>query len=86
MSWSVSAMGKGEAVGRSLKDQFSRIPAMVQPEQDIKNKVAEIVEDACSSAPTSGFIVRAEGHQYSLDGIPQTMHLKIEIDLIKFCE
>jgi hypothetical protein len=86
MSWSVSAMGKGEAVGRSLKDQFSRIPAMVQPEQDIKNKVAEIVDAACSSALTSGFIIRAEGHQYSLNEIPQSMHLKVEIDLINFYE
>ncbi len=86
MSWSVSAMGKGEAVGKALAEQFFHIPLMVQPEQDMKDSVAEIVELATSAAPTSGFIVRAEGHQYRNDGGMQSMHLKVEIDLMKFHE
>ncbi len=89
MSWSVSAMGKGVAVGRELHTQFERLQGMLEPEQSIKERVSEIVGLATRSAPETGFLVRAEGTQYTMvDKVPQVqhMHLKVEIDIVAFVE
>ena len=92
MSWSVQAMGKGEAVGRALQKQFDAISQMAAPEQSIKDKVAEIVAAATAGAPESGFVVRANGHQYTTSpqpGAPSVMvqmSLKVEIDVVAFAE
>ena len=52
MSWSVSAMGKGQSVGAKLAKELAIIYKMEQPEQAMKEKVAEIVKAATDGAPS----------------------------------
>lgn len=88
MSWSVSAMGKGEAVGRKLAADFAQIASynMPEPEQAMANKAAEICAAACGGAPDGGLIVRGEGHAYKQNDKMQGMHFKLEIDLLALAE
>jgi hypothetical protein len=85
MSWSVTAMGKGKAVGAKLAVEFAGLHKMNEPEHAIKDKVAEIVALATDAAPDAGFIVRANGSQWSAPG-HTNINLKVEIDTVVFSE
>lgn len=88
MSWSVSAMGKGEAVGKSLAAQFEQVAKynMAEPENAMAVKAAEICQTACNGAPDQGRIVRGNGSQWTDNGVVKGLNFKLEIDLVALAE
>jgi len=68
MSWSVSAIGKPAAVAAKLATDFSKIPAMQEPEETGKNAAATAVAAIVPAFP-DGHVVRVEcnGSQYTPD-------------------
>jgi hypothetical protein len=63
MSWSVSAIGKSQAVNALLADQFGRISCS-EPEQTIKNDVATAIARALSYFDENAVVkVSASGSQ-----------------------
>lgn len=50
MSWSVAAIGRPKAVAESVAKQLAAIKC-VEPEETMKNKVAEIVSAALHAMP-----------------------------------
>lgn len=83
MSWSVSAFGKTTAVAAKLSADFARITCS-EPEQSIKNKVAEVVAAALAVYP-AGTVVRVEasGSQYTPDSTKpdeKTNNVKLSLD------
>jgi hypothetical protein len=87
MSWSISVMGQGRDVNEQVQREL-KAHHLVEPEESMKDKVAEIVEAATAAAPFNGFVVRAEGSQYQRhDGLQSEMvslHLKVEIDVVQW--
>ncbi|HWH56987.1 MAG TPA: hypothetical protein VN682_05105 [Terriglobales bacterium] len=63
MSWSVVAVGKAPAVAASLEKSFASI-SCAEPEQTIKNAVAQVVATALSAYnPNMPVRVEASGSQ-----------------------
>lgn len=63
MTWSVSAIGKSQAVKASLAEQFGRIDCL-EPEQTIKNDVATAIARALSYFDENAVVkVSASGSQ-----------------------
>lgn len=85
MSWSVSAMGKGAAVKKSIAAQVGPYK-MNEPEQTMQDKAVEIINAACDGAPEDGFTVSAYGSQGTNNGKIVSMGLKLELNLVKFAE
>jgi hypothetical protein len=82
-------MGKGEAVGRSLATQFEGIAKykMHEPEESVKNKVAEILKQLTDAAPDAGFVVEASGSQcIGADGGVSYTNLQIKVHTTQFAE
>jgi hypothetical protein len=82
MSWSVSAIGKSAAVAAKLAKDFTAIKC-TEPEETIKNKVAEAVAAGLAAFPV-GMAVRVEasGSQYAPDSSKPTElqnQLKVEL-------
>lgn len=67
MSWSVNRMGKPSAVAAALAKDFAGIHCQ-EPEQTIKNKVAEAIAAALAVFPPHlAVTVEASGSQYAPD-------------------
>ncbi len=79
MSWSVSAMGKAEAVGRSLELQFSNLSPMAEPEESAKNSIRAIAQSVCTTVPELGIIFKASGSQWG-DGT-KVHHINVQLSL-----
>jgi hypothetical protein len=79
-------MGKGSAVGPYLDKQFKGMSKMAEPEESIKNHVAEIVQASCAAAPDQGFVINAGGSQWSDGGTIRGLNLSVRIDLVAFVE
>ncbi len=74
MSWSVSAIGKPEAVAKKLAEDFSKITYLGPEEAAVKDAIAEVVAKAL--ATTVGAVeVSASG---SLSGGMQSASLRID--------
>ncbi len=74
MSWSVSAIGKPEAVAKKLAEDFSKITYLGPEEEAVKDAIAEVVAKAL--ATTVGAVeVSASG---SLSGGMQSASLRID--------
>jgi len=66
MSWSVSAIGKAASVKAKAAEQFAAIKCN-EPEETIKNKLAEAVDLALTDV--DGVIeIKASGSQYTNGG------------------
>jgi hypothetical protein len=65
MSWSISAIGKAEAVARYAKEQANAY-RNAEPEETMKQKAAEIICLAAESSPGNGLKVEANGHQQTV--------------------
>lgn len=82
MSWSVSAVGKPAAVAAKLAEAFAK-NRCVEPEETIKNKVAEAIASALAVYPPNLAVrVEAGGSQHAVDHSKPTEltnSLKVEI-------
>ena len=82
MSWSVESIGKPAAVARNLAQQFSSIVCS-EPEETIKNTVAQAVDVALKAYPSDVPVeVRARGSQFISSDKPgmATNQLHVEIN------
>ena len=79
MSWSISATGKPAAVLRKARQEFSRYKC-AEPEETIKGKAQDILEEALREFPESSAVqVSASGSQTSISGGAFINSLSIEI-------
>jgi hypothetical protein len=75
MSWSVKAVGRASAVAEKLALNFAQIQCS-EPEETIKNRVAEAVAAALGAFPRDkAVLVEASGHQSE-----QVNTLNVKID------
>ena len=90
MSWSVSAVGKPQAVAAKLAKDLSSIKC-VEPEETIKNAVAQILGTALAAFPPGMAVtITASGSQYVPDSTkPGEAQNQLKVDLqplYGFCE
>ena len=86
MSWLVGAIGKGEAVGRSLESQFARISPMSEPEQTAKEKTREIARVVSAAVPDQGLSFTVSGSQWSDGTNIRGFNLNVEVKLVQLAE
>ena len=68
MSWSVSGIGKPEALASKLAADFTRISPMQEPEETGKNAAAMAIAAIVPVFPPSTIVkVEANGSQYTPD-------------------
>jgi hypothetical protein len=79
-------MGAGDKLAAKLQKDFESMGPMAEPEQSIKDKVAEIVQAQCAGEASTGFIVRANGHQYRNADGRLSGSLKVEIETVQLAE
>jgi len=85
MSWSVSAIGKSQAVAAAIEKQFTSSGACAEPEETVRQAARALIAQALSSEDASAVVsVSANGSQSSTYtdgkwGPPYTNQLKIEI-------
>jgi hypothetical protein len=88
MSWSVSAVGKPEAVALSIGAQFDAASVCGEPEETIRQQAREMIQTAlCAQKSDSVVQVSANGSQSStfIDGkwgAPYTNNLEIKVQPI----
>ena len=82
MSWSVQAIGKPAAVAAKLAKDFANIKC-AEPEETIKNKVAEAVAAGLAVfPPTMAVSVTASGSQLAPDSKqPNELQNQLKIEL-----
>lgn len=62
MSWSVAAIGKAEAVRKSIAEQFSRSSGCVEPEETVRKAAAVMIDTALAAQdPSTAVRVSASG-------------------------
>jgi hypothetical protein len=62
MSWSVAAIGKAEAVRKSIADQFSSSGVCAEPEETVRKAAAAMIDAALAAQdPTVAVRVSASG-------------------------
>jgi hypothetical protein len=67
MSWSYSAHGKPAAVAKNAAARMAKIDCP-EPEQTIKNKIADIIAISCAALPQNVVVkIAAAGSQYCPD-------------------
>jgi hypothetical protein len=80
MSWSVSASGKAKPVAAKLAKDFAQIKCS-EPEDTIKNKVAEIVATALASfSDKIPVAVKASGSQSTDNNLVVSNSLSVSIE------
>lgn len=84
MSWSVSAIGKSNAVKQEISKQFNQQSPCAEPEESVRQAAAKAI-DAALAAFDDGQVVRvsASGHQIYKDwntktGISNNMNITVE--------
>lgn len=82
MSWSVSAHGKPEAVGRKLAGDFERITYLSGVEQELMLAAAGIVSKACAANNCKDYSLKVtasgSGSHHETKGDTQSISIVIE--------
>lgn len=61
MSWSVSAIGKAEAVKAEISGQFAKSGKCLEPEEGIRLEAAKLI-DAALAATDKSFVVKVSAN------------------------
>lgn len=80
MSWSFSAIGKGEAVARAARAYIESGHRCAEPEETVRRNTLEVAAlAALGQAPTTVVQVECSGSMYTNNGVPITQNLRLEV-------
>jgi hypothetical protein len=85
MSWSISVIGKGEAVKREFNKYVDGCTSMPESEKETLNLLKEIVAHEVNSAPGKSFSVEGNGSIYERQDY-QTRHAQFTIKTVEVVE
>lgn len=86
MSWSINVMGEGAAVQKAVREALEGCKC-AGPEEMVKYRVNQIVEEVCMAAPGAGITVVTTGSQYDPgQGRPRQWQMKLEISTVHFAK
>ena len=81
MSWSINVMGKGSAIQEAAAEQAKHVCA--EPEESMKQRALEAIGAAGKACPDSGFIIQANGSQWTDNGVVKGCNMQLKIELVQ---